>query len=287
MTWLVYTVLATLGFATMNLLQRVVAIDSQYPRAATAIFSFMGTLVALVIFSLTESLQSFVLPTQPQAWIAFAVAGLFYGLFERNRFRVAKLLPASVWSTMLNFSVLVAFVGSAVLYNETVNLRVILGALLIITALIVVSYKKTQVKEVRSISQQAMMFALLVMTVLGIGWSLDKMGSQYFGPGAYNVLIWGVPLVVIIFPSIKWSKLRHEFAKAWKSMIVLTLVNTTAYYFMLKALEVSAATKVIPLVQTSTLITVFLGIWLLKETERIPQKIAAAVLAVAGVFLLV
>jgi uncharacterized membrane protein len=64
------------------------------------------------------------------------------------------------------------------------------------------------------------------------------------------------------------------------------VINVLAYFLMLKALETQEATRIIPLIQISTLSTILLGIVLLKEKQNVYQKIIAGLLAVIGVYFL-
>ncbi|KKU23262.1 MAG: hypothetical protein UX34_C0013G0017, partial [Candidatus Woesebacteria bacterium GW2011_GWF1_46_13] len=55
----------------------------------------------------------------------------------------------------------------------------------------------------------------------------------------------------------------------------------------LKALELQEATRVIPIVQTSTLTTVLAGVVLLNEKEHLVKKVIAGFTAFAGVYFLI
>ena len=72
----------------------------------------------------------------------------------------------------------------------------------------------------------------------------------------------------------------------WKILIV-AFFNVIGYFFSLSALALADATRVIPITQTSTLLTILLGIMLLKEYQHLPQKVIAGILAITGVYLLV
>ena len=63
-------------------------------------------------------------------------------------------------------------------------------------------------------------------------------------------------------------------------------LNVAGYLLQLKALEIGDATRVIPTVQTSTLLTVILGIVFLGEKEHSAKKIFAAIIALLGVYFL-
>lgn len=64
-------------------------------------------------------------------------------------------------------------------------------------------------------------------------------------------------------------------------------MNVVAYLLQLKALLLADATKVIPILQTSTLLTVMLGILLLGEKDNVARKIIASLIALVGSYILI
>jgi drug/metabolite transporter (DMT)-like permease len=204
-------------------------------------------------------------------------------MFERYKFFAIKLLDASVFTTIINISVLVAFVGSLFLYSETLTAQKLLGGLLIIGALLTVSLNSKAKKS----SIKGMLIAVPISIILGLGWMLDKKGAQLFHANTYNILVWAIPVIFIYLPYMKLDEIKTELRiTSWK-IVLLAGLNVVGYLMQLKALEIAEATRVIPIVQTSTLFTVLLGIILLKERDFIGRKIIAGVMAIIGVFLLI
>ncbi len=237
--------------------------------------------MAIILFLATGSYKNFVLPTQAEAWIYFGIAGIAYGFFERLRFFATKFLDASIYSIVRNISVLIAFFLSLFLYQESLTFSKMMGFVLIIIALfLVVEIKKSK------ISLKGLWYGIVTSVLIGIGWSLDKKGSMFFNPETYNVMTWVAPLIIICIPSIDISAIKLEFKIfSWK-IILLSLFNFIGYYLALKALFLAEATKVIPIMQLSTLMTVIAGILLLNEKNNLSKKILAGIIAVIGVFLL-
>jgi drug/metabolite transporter (DMT)-like permease len=282
MGWLFFAASSVFFFTTLNLLQRVVAVDSKYPRALSIVFNLFAALAALVIFWVSGGLDRIQIPKEPMAWVFLAIAVVFYGLFERLRFIAAKSVDASVYATLGSWSVVVAFVIAASLYSEPVTLAKLVGASLIISAMVMTSFKKGV-----KLTKYGLAINILAQTILGIGWSLDKMGIKYFNLDTYNLLTWTLSLVVIYMPYVKNGEIVRELKVAGWKVMLLAVVNVAGYWLNLKAQELAEATKVIPIVQTSTIFTVLAGIWILKEKDNGLVKIMAGVLAVIGVALLV
>lgn len=204
-------------------------------------------------------------------------------MYERGRFIAAKHLDASVLTVISNLSVFVAFVGSLVLYSESLTINKILGGILIITALLIVSVRKNK----KEISKKGLIVAIAINIMIGLAWMLDKLGTRYFNANTYNIFVWVIPLIFIYFPRMKFAELKSELKLVSWKILILSALNVIGYLMQLKALEIAEATKVIPIVQTSTIFTIIFGIFILKEKENTYRKLCAGALAILGVYLLI
>jgi len=283
MSWTILAFSSVIFFTSLNLLQKVLAVDSKNPRAMAVLFNSIAASIALLIFAFTGAFKNFVLPTSPKAWIALIIATFCYAMFERGRFIAAKLLDASILTIIGNISVLIAFVGALFLYSETLTTYKLLGGSLIIGALFLVSMNNKTKKS----SKKGVLVAVAISVMLGLGWMLDKLGTQYFNASTYSIFVWTVPIVFIYFPHIKFDAIKTELKLASWKIFLLAGLNVVGYLMQLKALEIAEATRVIPIMQTSTLFTILLGIVLLKERGHIPRKIVAGLMVVLGVYFLI
>lgn len=282
MTWLYLSIASALCFSALGLFSRIVSVDSKNPRAFSLAFNLTTICMAILLFLITGAYKRIILPTQTEAWVYFLIGGFFYGMFERWRFYATKALDASIYSIMTNLSVVIAFIMSLFLYQETLTISKFLGFIFIMLSLfLIIDRKKSK------ISLKAIFLGLITSTLLGVANAVDKKGAIYFSPEMYNLLLWTVPFIVLYYPSININDIKREFRKfSWK-IVLLSFFNFFGYYLMLRALFMAEAIKVIPIVQISTIFTVIAGIFLLNEKDQIPKKIIASVIAVLGVYLLV
>lgn len=281
MTWLYLSVASAFLFACLNILSRTVSVDSKNPRALSFVFNLIAILMAIFIFFVSDSYKNFSLPLKSEAWIYYFIAAVFYGLYERMRFYVTKVLDASINSIINNITVVIAFFASILLYKEALTLSKFVGFIMLMTSFFLVIDRKKSKINVKGI-----ILGLIAGTFLGIGWALDKKGVLFFNAETYNLLIWLGPIMILFFPYIKLSEIKIEIKKySWK-IILLSFFNVTAYLLMLKAFDLADATKVIPVTQLSILITVIAGVFLLNERSNLTKKILAGIIAVIGVFLL-
>lgn len=116
---------------------------------------------------------------------------------------------------------------------------------------------------------------------------LDKAGLSNFNAGTYSIIVWIIPTIMVYFPYIKKEEIVSEFKLgSWKLFLAATL-NAFGYLFQLKALEMSEATKVLPIVQTSTFFTVIFAALFLQEKQDLWRKTICAVIAIVGSILLI
>ncbi|VVA44240.1 conserved membrane hypothetical protein [Candidatus Roizmanbacteria bacterium] len=281
MTWLYLSLGVAVCYACLNIFSRVVSVNSKNPRALSIAFNLVSSVMAVVLLLLTGSYKNLSLPTQTDAWIYFMIAAFFYGIFERYRFLATKMLDASIYSIIGNIAVIIAFTISIFLYKEVLTLSKLFGSSLILGSLLMVIEKKKS-----KISFKGLKVGLVASIAAGIAMGLDKKGATFFNPEVYNLLLWVAPLIILYVPGIKLKEIKDQFKQfSWK-IILLSFFNFIGFYLSLKAFILADATKVIPVIQLSTIITVIVGIFLLNERSNLFKKVLAGIIAVVGVFLL-
>ncbi|MFA6016888.1 MAG: DMT family transporter [Patescibacteria group bacterium] len=281
MTWLYLSLGVAVCYACLNIFSRIVSVDSKNPRALSIAFNLVSTVMAIILLLFTGSFKNFSLPKIADAWIYLLIAAFFYGIFERLRFFATKMLDASIYSIIGNTSLIVAFTISIFLYKETLTISKLTGSLLILASLFMVVDKKKSKVSIRGV-----LVGLTACIAVGIAAGLDKKGAIYFSPEIYNLLLWVVPLIVLYFPGIKIKEIIDQFKKfSWK-IVLLAFFNFVGYYLGLKAFLLADATRVLPIIQLSTIMTVIIGILFLNEKNHMSKKILAGIIAVVGVFLL-
>jgi uncharacterized membrane protein len=86
---------------------------------------------------------------------------------------------------------------------------------------------------------------------------------------------------------MEFSAIKKELEIATWRVFVLAGVNVLGFLMQLKALETAEATKVIPIVQTSTLFTILFAAIFLGEKDTIYKKSIAGLMAVVGTYFLI
>jgi len=280
MTWFYYLLPAIVLFASLQIFQRKIGVDTANPRVSAVVFNGIASLLALLIFFIVGDYQRLNIPTTPTPWILLGLGGLFYGLFERYRFSASKHLEASVLVVINNWSFVVGFIGVILLYREPITIKHLLGAGLILLSILLVSMPKS--KKV-AITTTGLLFGFLTSSLIGIAQIFDKAGAENFSPALYSTIVWLAPIPFVIFPRLKLSQIKQEIRQSGKSIFIMSLINVIGYYLALKALEVGTAVQVVPMIQTYSIITVIFAAIFLKEREHLLLKFFAAILALIGI----
>ncbi len=283
MTWFYYLLPAIVLFASLQIFQRKIGVDTANPRASAVVFNGIASLLALLIFFIVGDYQRLNIPTTPTPWILLGLGGLFYGLFERYRFSASKHLEASILVVINNWSFVVGFIGVILLYREPIAVKHLFGAGLILLSIILVSMPKSKKVAITTIG---LLFGFLTSTMIGLAQIFDKAGAENFSPALYSIIVWLAPIPFVIFPRLKLSQIKQEIRQSGKSIFIMSLINVIGYYLALKALEVGTAVQVVPMIQTYSIITVIFAAIFLKEREHLLLKFFAAILALIGIQLI-
>lgn len=273
-------------FAALAILQRKVGIQTAHPRISGILFNGMAGVLAFALFLFSGGLQHLQLPTTLQPWIFLGLAGLFYGLYERYRFSASKYLEASILVVINNWSFIVGFLGVLLLYQENITIMQLVGAGLILCSIILVSLPKKDKPIKVAITKLGLLFGFLTSSLIGLAQVFDKAGAENFSPALYSIIVWLTPILFVLFPKVKVSDMAIELKQSGRAIFVMALLNVVGYYLALKALEVSLAVKVVPILQISSVLTVLLAAVFLKERKNLKLKLLATSVALAGLWLL-
>ncbi len=282
MNWITYVVLSIVFFTAQGIFQRIVAQRSSHLKATPIAFVSIATAMSVVLFLFTTRLNSFSLPKSYLAYFFLLLATIFYGSYEKLRFKAAAAVDLGTISVISSLSLLVAFLFSLMLYHESANFMKLIGFAMVIVSIVFISYKKSH----KTVDYKNYFYPVVSQIILGLGWSLDKKGALYFGVNFYNILVWVLPLMFLLFPKFSISEVVKAAKRDWSGMSLIALFNVIAYYLQLKALSLAPASKVIPLVNLYVITSVLAGMVFLREDKDRLKKILASIIAFAGGFLI-
>ncbi|GAC1631189.1 MAG: hypothetical protein NVS4B11_31340 [Ktedonobacteraceae bacterium] len=279
MLWLIYALLAAMLFATFALLARIISIDGTHPRAYSVIFGWSSAAFSLILFVVEPFAFR---PIASVVLVLTLVATVCYGLSDRLLFTVSKSIEASLLTIIDKLTPVVTFVASGIFLGEGFTLKKLVAVVCILLGNLLVVYKSTVIKFDR-----AFFLALFAAACLGIGLTIDKRISIAYALPVYAFINFFVPSLYNIFlPPLACGTIAREFKGAFWKITLLAAMSVLGYYFTLKAFSLAEASKVVPIMSSSTILVVLAGAIFLKERSQLGRKVIAGICVCAGVVLL-
>jgi len=278
MNWFFLALTATSFFILYNLLSRILAIRSTSPRAFTILYNGIaaGLSVCLLV------LEPFSIPSLSFEIIALSCVGfIIWALFARMEFLSKKYVEASTLTIIFRLAPLVTVVTSLLFLHEPFTPAKAVAIGCIIIANIILAYNN------KRISLRHLGFAVILASSLGLGWIFDKLVSHYYPLSFYTILSFGIPsLLNAITPPISTKEIAKEWKTSTWKIPLLASINIAGYYMYLLALRTGEISKVSIVISSAGIITMILGIWLLKERKMLGRKLCAGVFILLSILLL-
>lgn len=279
MLWIYFALGAAFLFSLNSILGRVLATKSVNPRAFALIYNTIGGFFVLSFFIFDHSKF---LGITWQVLLLLAINIFVYGIFNRFEFYARKNVEASTLIVLTKFTPVVTFVLSALFLDEALTVNKVLALFIIIAGNILAVVTKKGIKMTSGIK-----YAVIITLSLGIAMVLDKKISGNFPLPLYAFFAYFPPNIFLyFFPKLKFNEIKNEFKSAGYKIFILAAVNVCGYFMLIKSYAFGEVSKISLLTSASTIITVLIGIFFLKEKTRLWQKILAAILVTIGVLLL-
>ncbi len=279
MLWLVYALSSAFLFALTALLSRVVSINSAHPRAYSVIFGFMSGVCALLLFLV----EPFSFRAVSMTVIILTICStLCYSFGDRVLFFVSRSIEASLVTIIDKLTPVVTFVASLIFLGESFTWLKLVAVVLILSGNFLIVIKNTKIKF-----DLPFFLALFAALAVGIGLTIDKHVSVAYAVPLYAFINFFAPALYNTFlPPIAFSTVVREAKVAWRGILLIAVGNVVSYYFVLKAFSLADASRVVPIMSSSTLIIVLAGVIFLKERSHIGRKVIAGLCVCVGVVLI-
>lgn len=279
MAWFYYSLISALFTTFYILISRCRLKNQGDPRAFAFWSDFFGA-VCLILIALFEKkyfqLNFFSL------FIVIMVA-LIYGMVDSLLMKGRQLEEVSKTSIISQTGSIWALLGGVLLFKEALSIYKVIGILLIILGNLITLWKKQKFSFSKGIQY------FFIGTFLGtIGYLIDKyMVGNIFSPGLYKAILFSLATgwIFISIPN-RVARVKKELSlqKTWATVVGTCLA--LSIYFLMRALQIGEASKVLPICSLSLVFSVLAGIVVLGEKERIMQKIIGVIITFIGVFVL-
>lgn len=281
MGWLFFTLLSTVIASVASVLQRVLMKHNKSnPYAYAIIFHFLLGFLVLA-FGLVQGVNFSILNGNV---FMLLVAGVLWGSCQVFLFKALQRLEASEVMIISDLRVVVTIIASIIFLGEIFSVGNILGAILILTATLLVIDIRKGFKLNKGI-----WYTFAAALLAGLAIVADSANVQHYNVLAYSAfsnLLSGCFILAFNRKSMrKWkSFVQPNFLIKMLPLAVLSATQGILYLFALTYGGNTAQVGTIR--QASVILTVLLAVLFLNERNKLWQKFVGAILVTVGVFLL-
>jgi len=269
--------------AVSKILQKIALRGEEVdPTAFSAFFLFtVGILTTPFLL-----LENRVISLDLRVWGVVLLSGIFYTVCMGLYYYALKHTEVSQVETISTTRAVWIMALGVLFFREALTVSKAAGVLCIFLGLAVIYWQGGSFSGFK----KPHLFTLLYAMIISGAYALDKYCLASFSVAFYQTVIYILPAILtVIFLPGTLSKIR-PLVRPRKSNGILFLaclfqmVSTLALY---RAYQVGGELSVVgPLAQTSTVLTIFLGILFLRERWNLRRKVAGALLTISGIILI-
>lgn len=170
--------------------------------------------------------------------------------------------------------------------SESILLNKVVGVLIIFFGLILLTYKKGFLFA--GFKDKGIQLTLLTSLLFALVAIVDKRAITFFDVGMYSFMVYFIPglFLLLLMDKQKFDNTKKLIKSKWIFLILSALLGFS-YFFDLKAYQLMDANIVLPILRTSTLVTVIFGMIFFKEERtQVFKKLLAAAIVILGTLLL-
>ncbi len=227
-------------------------------------------------------LYQFRFPESPITWLLIVFSVLAYAISLLFYFIAYKHADVSLVSVVRRLSIVFIAILGVVFLREQLSFVNWLGVVLILLSGVVVAIDKKKIKL-----STGVLFALFSAIFASVCSVLDKQILHDISPFTY-VVINNLFVGLVLLPrkgvvtDVK-DLLKHH----WRLIILTAVLMDIGFALVLSVLQATDVSQTMPIYMgLSFMMPVVFGIVLLKEKQKLRQKIVAIVLGLLGIFLL-
>lgn len=280
LNWFVLSILYIFASSTSKLVQKIALNNNEvHPAAYSVYFSLL-----VGVLSIPMGITTIQIPRVGLGiWLTVVLASIVYASTTLLYFYALKNEDVSQLEIISTTRTIWLLLLGAIFFNEAFTTNKILGIAFIMIGLLVMYWKKEGIKKLG----RPQVFMIIYGMLISVGYTLDKYNLSFMPIGLYQVLIFIIPgIIIAIFMPSSLSKAK-QIMKFNKSNLI---ISASAFFYALAALFLFSAykaggevSKVGPIVQSATVLTVVLGIVLLHERRNVVNKLIGATLVFIGV----
>ena len=282
MSWQLLIALSVLLFSINGLLHRILMKhDASDAYAQTVAFCGLVCITALIIAVFRGGLHMFFSFNQLLLFVPSVILGALGSICA---FKGFKHIEASEHTILLTSSRIWFIAGTLLILREAFSWQKLIGGILIIIGVSIAQWRKG-----KFVLNAGAIYVLLAALFYAGSDLLSFLIIRNFDAISYVVYstAFAVVLLLIIRPSTIQKLSFYRKPKRLANIVIVSVNDAFASLFAFLAYQTGRnALQIGPLGATQTIVTVFLALIFLGETDHMAQKIAGAITVVVGTFIL-
>jgi drug/metabolite transporter (DMT)-like permease len=267
--------IAIVGSAGLTLFDRYIL-----KRVSAHAFSLLTQILGALLF-LPIALTNLHYMNTREAWFAIAIASILWAAYSLIGSISIKKTEASIRAPLSQSKLLWAVLFGAVILKEVVTWQHMVAVFIIFIGVSVLLWHPE--KRFGSLKDPGIRWTLLTAILSALVAIADKYALGFFPVELYGFLVYLFPgFILLAFTPNQGKDINYLLKTNKLNLLLSAALGVVCYYATLKVyvlLEISVAYPLLPL---STLLVVFGGILFFKEKGNAWQKIAAAIIVIAG-----
>ena len=272
---IIFAILAAISDGTKDFFNRVVMIKED-PYVYGFIQNVIATLLFIPLFLSvkfpTNNIVYLFILLSALAWVGIAIIGNYS----------YKYTEVSLRAPISQIRIIILLILSMLFLSEKLTLNKGIGTLLIFIGLFVLRFKGGKF----DIKNKGIQLTMLTACLVALAAIFNKIALHYTVPEFQGFLIYLIPTVILFFfLKGKKKKFRSLFKNQWKIVLFGSFLGAAFTYLSLKAYALADVSTIFPIIKTSALITVLLGIIFLKEKQILRKIIATTIVLIGIIFI--
>ena len=272
---IIFAILAAISDGTKDFFNRVVMIKED-PYVYGFIQNVIATLLFIPLFLSvkfpTNNIVYLFILLSALAWVGIAIIGNYS----------YKYTEVSLRAPISQIRIIILLILSMLFLSEKLTLNKGIGTLLIFIGLFVLRFKGGKF----DIKNKGIQLTVLTACLVALAAIFDKIALNYTVPEFQGFLIYLIPTVILFFfLKGRKKKFKSLFKNQWKVVLFGSFLGAAFTYLSLKAYALADVSTIFPIIKTSALITVLLGIIFLKEKQILRKIIATTIVLIGIIFI--
>lgn len=278
-------VFSSLTFAVALFLAKILTHKTKHLLVIGGVYQ----LIAVIVFIPLLFVEPFKFDRDPVALFWFAVSAAMYTVFNIANFEMNRYLDISISSLLGQLKIIIMFVGSILLFSETLLVTKIIGVTLILAGNLILAIKGKNDVGKTMFSKKGLLWCGVTIISLSITGFIDSSLTSRYSVNFYGMMLYLIPGFVITMMALKQIGVK-ETVKTIKEnkwgLLAIGAVSPFGYIAILQAYQIADKSIVFPLANLTSVILVLMGVFLLKEKQMLWRKIFVAVIVFAGAIFL-